>query len=185
MSVKAPARKGKRPMQIDNPHENSPALRPPRWPLWLITLGGSGLLRPAPGTWGSLTATLALWGLHSISGDKVWPAELGIGILILGAINVWFGKWILDYFGRDDPGACVIDEGAGMCLTLLFLPIGRPWITFLFAFAAFRLFDVLKPPPAKQLENLPLGWGILMDDLAAAVYANLLCQLLLRYAVYW
>jgi phosphatidylglycerophosphatase A len=168
-------------MPTDPQIEGTDSRKIKRWPLWLITLGGSGLLRPAPGTWGSLAATLALWGLHSASGDAPWPCELAIGIVVLGGINVWFGKWIFDYFGRDDPGACVIDEGAGMCLTLLFLPIGRPWVTFLAAFAAFRLFDVLKPPPAKQLESLPLGWGILMDDLAAAVYANLLCQVLLRY----
>jgi phosphatidylglycerophosphatase A len=53
-------------------------------------------------------------------------------------------------------------------------------LTLLLAFAAFRLFDVTKPPPARQLEHLPAGWGILMDDLAAAVYANLLCQIILR-----
>jgi phosphatidylglycerophosphatase A len=51
------------------------------------------------------------------------------------------------------------------------------------AFLAFRAFDVTKPAPARQLEALPGGWGILFDDLAAAVYANLLCQVLLRVAL--
>jgi len=171
-------------MPIDHPVENSNLPRPRRWPLWIVTLGGAGLLRPAPGTWGSLAATLFLCGLHSISSDSAWPVELGIGILGLGAANVRLGKWIADYFGRKDPGACVIDEGAGICLTLLALPMGHPWITFAAAFVAFRLFDVTKPPPARQLERLPLGWGILMDDLAAAVYANLLCQIVLRYLVH-
>jgi len=50
-------------------------------------------------------------------------------------------------------------------------------------FLAFRIFDITKPPPARQLERLPAGWGILLDDLAAAVYANLLCQIIFRWAV--
>jgi phosphatidylglycerophosphatase A len=181
MSVKAHASKGKRRMASDEQIENPESATTQRWPLWLVTLGGAGLLRPAPGTWGSLAATLFLWGLQAISSSVAWPIELVVGLLSLGAINVWLGKWIEQYFGREDPGACVIDEGAGMCLTLLGLPMGRPWITFALAFAAFRLFDVLKPPPARQLERLPRGWGILMDDLAAAVYANLLCEFILRY----
>jgi phosphatidylglycerophosphatase A len=170
-------------MAVDPHIENSPRGKPPRWPLWIVTLGGAGLLKPAPGTWGSLAAILFLFGLHWSSTNQAWPVELGIGIIALGATNVWLGKWIVEYFGRSDPGSCVIDEGAGICLTLLALPMDRPWITFAAAFAAFRLFDILKPPPANQLEHLPLGWGILMDDLAAALYANLLCQIVLRYTI--
>jgi len=55
--------------------------------------------------------------------------------------------------------------------------------TIAIAFAAFRVFDIIKPPPVRELEKLPAGWGILMDDLAAAVYANLLCQIFLRLAM--
>jgi phosphatidylglycerophosphatase A len=168
-------------MAVDAQVENSPRAKPAGWPLWIVTLGGTGLLKPAPGTWGSLAAILLLFGFHSVSSALAWPLELGIGIVVFGGMNVWLGKWIVAYFGRPDPGSCVIDEGAGICLTLVGLPMGRPWITFLAALAAFRLFDILKPPPARQLERLPLGWGILMDDLAAAVYANLLCQIVLRY----
>jgi phosphatidylglycerophosphatase A len=58
-------------------------------------------------------------------------------------------------------------------------------LTLAVAFAAFRLFDVTKPPPARQLEKLPGGWGILLDDLAAAVYANILCQIALRGLAAW
>jgi len=156
-------------------------------------LGGAGLLRPAPGTWGSLLATAVLFAIHWIlvtvlSPPQValaWPMLLVAGIVLLGGINVAMGPWIYAYFGRNDPGQCVIDEGAGMCLALLALPISplvgwHSLIPFIAALAAFRLFDILKPPPARQLEKLPAGWGILCDDLAAAVYANLLCQILLR-----
>jgi phosphatidylglycerophosphatase A len=185
MSVKAKGPKGKRLMPPADENDNSDSPGVPRWPLWIITLGGAGLLKPAPGTWGSLAAILVLYGLHTLTPAPIWPAELIVGILALGITNVCFGKWIEQYFGRKDPGSCVIDEGAGICLTLLALPpMAHPWLTFAAAFAAFRLFDILKLPPARQLEHLPLGWGILMDDLAAAVYANLLCQIVLRYALH-
>ena len=170
-------------MPSDDPVENSKTFTKARWPLWVVTLGGAGLLRPAPGTWGSLAAILFLSALRHFSNEAVWPAELIGGIFLCGVLNVWFGTWIENYFGREDPGPCVIDEGAGVCLTLLGLPMGRPWATFIAAFVAFRIFDVLKPPPARQLEHLPRGWGILMDDLAAAVYANLLCQVVLRILI--
>jgi phosphatidylglycerophosphatase A len=183
MSVKAKGPKGKRPMPPAEENENSESPSVPRWPLWIITLGGAGLLKPAPGTWGSLAAIVVLYVLHGVSAVGAWPWELIVGMLACGAGNVLLGKWIERYFGRKDPGSCVIDEGAGICLTLLALPMVHPWMTFAAAFAAFRFFDILKLPPAKQLEHLPLGWGILMDDLAAAVYANVLCQIVLRYAL--
>jgi phosphatidylglycerophosphatase A len=151
-------------------------------PLMLVTLGGAGLLKPAPGTWGSLAATIALYIVHRLTpiSTSTWNGVLLAGMFLLGFINVVLGPWIAAHFQRKDPGACVIDEGAGMCLTLLAQPVTVPWETFLAAFIAFRVFDILKPPPARRLEKLPAGWGILLDDLAAAVYANLLCQIVLR-----
>ncbi len=87
----------------------------------------------------------------------------------------------------EDPSRFVLDEAAGICLTILFLPAHAGWmpngITLLAAFVAFRVFDITKIPPARQLENLPGGWGILLDDLAAAVYANIVCQVLLRWII--
>jgi phosphatidylglycerophosphatase A len=68
----------------------------------------------------------------------------------------------------------------------LLLPARTGWATGInlaAAFVAFRIFDITKPPPARQLEALPAGWGILLDDLAAAVYANLACQILLRWVL--
>ena len=73
----------------------------------------------------------------------------------------------------------VLDEVAGICLSNLFLPVVS-LKSIAMAFVAFRIFDVIKPPPCRQLETLPAGWGILCDDLAAAVYANILCQIVVR-----
>ena len=74
--------------------------------------------------------------------------------------------------GREDPGPVVIDEAAGFLFTVAFLPHGL-WTT-LSAFLLFRILDVIKPPPARQLEALPGGWGIVLDDVAAGIMGNLL-----------
>jgi phosphatidylglycerophosphatase A len=77
----------------------------------------------------------------------------------------------------------VLDEAAGICLTALLVPIhprGTGYWTLLAVFVTFRVFDIVKLPPARQLERLPGGWGILLDDLAAAVFANVVCQGLFR-----
>jgi phosphatidylglycerophosphatase A len=168
--------------------EPSPALPPRRdkpLPLWLVTLGGAGMLPKAPGTYGSLVATILVGLVFLATG----PSEvvLIVGLVLFSALCVPLGGWAQTYYGRKDPGPCVLDEAAGICLTLLLLPhlpgAREAWV-LLAGFIAFRIFDVTKPPPARQLEELPAGWGILVDDLAAAVYANLLCQLIFRVVVH-
>ncbi len=140
-------------------------------------MGGAGLLPKMPGTYGSAVTAVGIGLLFRWFG----PSQLILmgGLLLFSVLCVWLGDWAQDFLDRKDPGPVVVDEGAGICLTLLYQPYYGTW-TILVAFLAFRLFDITKPPPARQLEKLPAGWGILLDDLAAAVYANLLCQLLLR-----
>lgn len=149
------------------------------WRLWVVTLGGSGLLPLAPGTWGSAATALLVWLAWKGAGA---PSQwiLVAGLVLFSVLCVMLGGWAQDFLGREDPGPVVLDEAAGICLTLLALPAKHWQWAVAAAFAAFRLFDITKPPPARQLERLPAGWGILMDDLAAAVYANLLCQVVLR-----
>ena len=84
-----------------------------------------------------------------------------------------------DAHGNPDPSIVVIDEMVGMWISLLFLPKGI--LTALLAFFAFRAFDILKPPPARQLERIPGGWGIMLDDVVAALYANLAVQIIFRF----
>jgi phosphatidylglycerophosphatase A len=164
------------------------------WRLWVVTLGGSGLFPLGPGTAGSLaTALLLLASYFALTaGDRPyshagWNLILVSGILFFGALCVALGRWTATHFDRKDPGPCVLDEAAGICLTACFLPpihtTGRAAVTLAVVFASFRVFDILKPPPAKQLEKLPHGWGILIDDLAAAVYANLAAQVVLRWVI--
>jgi phosphatidylglycerophosphatase A len=168
---------------------------PGDWRRWVVTFGGSGMSPVAPGTVGSLAATLLL-GVVAFclnrsdhppaATDAVWNGILILGVVCFGGLCVALGRWTHGYYGRKDPGACVLDEAAGIFLSALFVPIhpaGAGYWTLLGVLVAFRVFDISKLPPARQLERLPGGWGILLDDLAAAVYANVLCQILFRALV--
>lgn len=150
---------------------------------WIITLGGAGLMPFAPGTWGSLVAAIWLYLLLWAVGPAAWALVSILGILFFSVLAVALGRWGVEHFGRKDPGPFVLDEAAGIFLTALLLPpsTGRKLaLSVLLVFATFRVFDIVKLAPARQLEKLPEGWGILFDDLAAAVYANLVCQLVVR-----
>jgi len=152
---------------------------------WIVTMGGVGYL-PASGTFASLLTCLLLWPAIAW-GNFAEHSLVAIGGLILfSVLNVALAPWAIAEFGDKDPGKFVLDEAAGICLTILFLPMKNGWgagIALGAAFVAFRIFDITKPPPARQLESLPTGWGILMDDLAVAVYANLVCQVVLRWVM--
>jgi phosphatidylglycerophosphatase A len=151
--------------------------------LWAWTVGtffGVGLLKPGPGTWGSVVAML-LWALAVIpSTRRAYPGELdlvyGVNILlrvfaviVATAIGIPAATRVGQESGREDPGHVVIDEVAGQWLTLV---VCRPdWPHALVALALFRLFDITKPWPIRKLEALPGGWGIMLDDLAAGLFA--------------
>jgi phosphatidylglycerophosphatase A len=80
-----------------------------------------------------------------------------------------------------DPQFVVIDEGAGQLIALIAVPLA--WKTFLAGFILFRAFDIIKPPPVRQLEKLPEGTGIVLDDVAAGIFALVLMHLLLRFGL--
>lgn len=82
--------------------------------------------------------------------------------------------------GIKDPQFVVIDEVVGQLIALIAVPLS--WKTFLLSFILFRIFDIFKPPPVRQLESLPEGTGIVLDDMAAGVYALLVMQLLLHFS---
>ncbi len=160
-----------------------------------ITFFGLGYLRPAPGTWGSLgaivVAAAGYAGLRAAGATAWFDAALIAGILLSCVLSVAFGPWAIEYYSAKarkpgDPGHFVLDEVAGQWLSLLFLPIsavawpGTAAGVFAAQFFLFRIFDILKPPPARQFERLPAGWGVLCDDLASAVYVNLIGQVVMR-----
>ena len=151
----------------------------------LVSAGGLGYLPIAPGTWGSL-AGLAMFLLVGRSGSLLLTSVVVLAALILcGVLNVVLGSWACSYYGSKDPRHVVIDEVAGYLLAVLLLPIDgvNLYYSAACAFIVFRVFDIVKPPPARRFERFSAGWGILADDLVAGLYANLLCQCLMRTAV--
>jgi len=145
----------------------------------LITLVATGLYsgygRPYPGTWGTVPALLIAYFL--IAGNQWF---LAAAVVVTTVVSVWSSGIAESWLGHD-ARKIVIDEWAGMFLTLLFVPYSP--LSYGIAFAAFRLFDVVKLPPAAQLERLPGGWGITLDDIAAGVYANVFTRLILLLLV--
>lgn len=136
------------------------------------TCGGIGYVPLAPGTAGSL-AGLAAYGLLRMAGGG-WIELAALAVVV--AAGVWASSAAERRLGRTDPGVIVIDEVAGMLLTLLWVPV--TWAGALAGFALFRLFDVVKPFPVRRTERLGGGWGVMADDLAAAVYAQAALRLL-------
>jgi phosphatidylglycerophosphatase A len=163
-----------------------------RNPLTLITVLGIGHLRPAPGTWGSLPPVLLVMvlfvaGLSPISVHPAGPSfyYLALGLLFLGgcAACILEGDRAEARWGKD-PSEAVADETAGQCIPLCFLPLApeADWwkvtVAVFWAFILFRLMDIVKPWPARGLQRIPAGWGILIDDLIAGVYAAIALQIL-------
>jgi phosphatidylglycerophosphatase A len=159
----------------------------------LITSFGLGHMRPASGTWGSLPPVVlagCLWlaGLspqHPGTPTLIYHAALLAVFLIFAIACVKFGAAAEAKFGHD-PKEVVADETSAQCLPLLFLPAASfstfqsTALTLASAFLLFRIFDIWKPWPAHQLQRVPGGWGILLDDLFAALYAAALLQLAIR-----
>ncbi len=143
---------------------------------------GTGFLRPGPGTWGSVAAVL-LWLLFVWVAAPTPPALRAVTLLVaLIAIvaGIPAASLVESESERADPGHVVIDEVAGQWIALLsFCGYGRAnWPHALVALALFRFFDIVKPPPVRQLERLHGGIGIVMDDAAAGVYALLVGAIL-------
>jgi phosphatidylglycerophosphatase A len=156
-------------------------VRAPRWAWLLATFFGAGMLRPAPGTWGSLAA-LALWsvGARYLAASWRTPAALAVVVITL-VLGIPAAGFVAREKAEADPHCVVIDEVCGQMLALVAVPLH--WNSLLAAFILFRAFDILKPPPVRQLERLPGGAGIVLDDVAAGALALGVVQLLLHFAI--
>lgn len=143
---------------------------------WIATGFGSGFAPLAPGTAGSAVAVVLFW-LTTLPG-AAWIPPVVFALWVLAGF--WSAGEAARRLGQRDPGAIVIDEFAGQFLALLALP--HSVVVLGAGFLLFRLFDIVKPPPARQMEKLPGAAGIMADDLVAGLYANLLMQLAVRVA---
>ena len=145
----------------------------------LATGFGTGYGPIAPGTWGSLPGLAFAWGLDRLAGR--W-AVFG-GALFFAVSGVWSAGRAEALLGEKDPGRVVVDEIAGQMVALLFLPTTAQMIVI--AFLVFRALDVFKPWPARRLEDLPGGSGIMADDLMVGLYANLILHGLALWRPVW
>jgi phosphatidylglycerophosphatase A len=149
---------------------------------WLIgTFFGVGWLRPGPGTWAS-ACTLGLWwaGARWASPDARW-IYTAVASVIITLIGIPASTIVARESGITDPRHAVIDEAAGQLVALIGIPLR--WQYVLASFILFRGFDILKPPPLRRLEKIPRGWGIMLDDVGAGIYAGIVTHLLLRFRV--
>jgi phosphatidylglycerophosphatase A len=137
---------------------------------------GVGLVRFAPGTFGTLWGLPLAWALAWLP-----PVAQAVAVVVLFLASVPVCTAAARHLGgAKDPGAIVLDEIASLPVVFFMLPVAKwNWSLALAGFVLHRVFDITKPPPARQLERLPSGLGIMADDFAAAVYANLTLRVVL------
>jgi len=152
-----------------------------RWASITATFFGIGWLRPAPGTWGSAATTL-VWAAaaYALPPSLRTPATIALAILVV-LVGIPAATRVARAYGKKDPQFVVIDEVAGQLVALIAVPL--TWKYFLAAFILFRAFDIVKPPPVRQLEAIPEGAGIVLDDVAAGLYAFAIMHLLLHFGL--
>lgn len=142
----------------------------------LLSTGfGLGYAPKAPGTFGTVLGIPLAWTLTFVA-DPALRAVAIVGLILLSVAVVHHA---LPALGRGkDPGCVVLDETVTVPMTFFLVPMSSVFVV-LAGFALHRLFDITKPPPARQLEKLPGAWGVVADDCAAGVYSNLALHLLL------
>lgn len=156
-------------------------LRTLQWATLLGTFFGIGRMRPGPGTWAS-AATVALWAALAFNLPLSLRTSLVIGLAVLVTlVGIPAATQISRGSGVKDPQLVVIDEVAGQLVALIAVPLA--WKSLLAGFILFRVFDILKPPPVRQLEAIPEGAGIVLDDVAAGLYALAVMHLFLHFGL--
>ncbi len=143
--------------------------------LALATWGGTGYLPGAPGTWGTLAALPLWWALAHMG---AWGYGLGTaGVMVLA---LWVAGPAQDYLGRADHPAIVIDEVAGLLITLAGVPL--TWGNAAAGFLIFRVLDILKPPPIPWFTlGDSGGLEVVADDVVAGVIGRVLLELLIVF----
>lgn len=164
---------------VSNPQTPARSLRP--LAVWLATGLGTGLWAPAPGTAGAAIGSLVAWGISYLP-SFAWQIAAILGLNLVGIPLCTAAGRALG--GKKDNQAIVWDEIMSMPIVFLLVPLttwqSGGWAIGLAGFALHRLFDITKPPPARQLEYLPEGLGVMADDWVAAAYAGIAL-----YALVW
>lgn len=139
---------------------------------WIAGCFGIGHIKGG-GTIAALV-TCVVWWL--VQRDGVFNEWMIPGIATVVMIGVWSANVVEKDWGKDS-SRVVIDEVAGMCISLLFVPVTVQWL--ITALLLFRFFDIVKPLYIRRLEALPGGWGVMADDILAGMYSNLLLQVII------
>jgi phosphatidylglycerophosphatase A len=142
--------------------------------VFVATCAYVGYVPVAPGTFGSAVG-LAVFYVVRHQGTRTVEAAT---IVVLLAIGIWAAGEAERHFGRIDPGPVVIDEVVGMLITIAFIPVNLAGA--ILGFVIFRLLDIVKPWPARRLERLPGGSGVVLDDVMVGIYGNLVMWGLVR-----
>lgn len=142
-----------------------------RWAWAVGTFFGAGLLKPGPGTYGSAAAMLLWVGAAHVLHPGWIALAVGTALAAVAAtlIGIPAATIVARESGREDPGFVVVDEVAGQWIALI--AVRADWRHAVLGLILFRLFDIWKPWPIRRLEELPEGTGIMLDDVAAGVFA--------------
>ena len=146
---------------------------------FLASVFGVGFIPYAPGTYGSIVAAAIYLLLpQMLFSGKGWLWYTGF-LVILIALAVWLSSKAEEKLGYDAP-QIVIDEVCGFFLSVFLLP--KSFLMAVYAFVIFRALDIAKPFPIKASQKIPRGWGIVLDDLIAGIYTNILIHLIKHIA---
>lgn len=147
---------------------------------FFVTAFGVGYLPLAPGTWGSIVGALLIWVATLVDPSFTFSLTFIAAIVVVFFLGVWGSKVVEKEWG-EDPTRVVIDEVIGVWIAMLFIPFS--WINLFAAFVLFRVFDIAKPFGIRKMEGIGSGWGVMLDDVLAGVYANVLLNVALYILV--
>jgi len=142
----------------------------------IATVAGIGYIRKGSGTVAAAVCVIAWY----VFADRVDPVVVLFITLGITAMGVWSATVVERYWGIDSHRV-VIDEVAGMGISVLFLPVS--FGIGLAAFVLFRFFDIAKPAYIRSTEKLPHGWGVMADDVLAGIYTNILLQVAVKLSI--
>jgi phosphatidylglycerophosphatase A len=128
----------------------------------------------APGSVGTLGAVLVFYIISDLKSLLYF-----ITIITVTIISIYITNKALKYYDSDDPGEIVIDEVCGYLFTMFLVPFS--WTNVGVGFILFRLFDIAKPYPIRKIEKLKDGYGVILDDVLAGIYANIILLLFIKY----
>ncbi|MBV9987716.1 MAG: phosphatidylglycerophosphatase A [Chitinophagaceae bacterium] len=143
---------------------------------WLASCLGIGYMKGGGTVAAALVAVLWYFLLRNTGADNIMLLVTSL----ITAAGIWSSYKVEPNWGKDS-SRVVIDEAAGMCISLLFVPVS--WQHGLIALVLFRFFDILKPLFIRRMESLPGGWGVMMDDVLAGVYSNIVLQVMIYNSI--